>query len=64
MVKMLKRNFILERGDIVWIDFSPTKGHEQSGGRPAVVISPLKYNTLYALALVCPLTTKYKKYFF
>ena len=61
---MVRENLSLERGDIVWIDFSPTKGREQSGLRPAVVISPLKYNSLTGLVLVCPLTTKSKKYFF
>lgn len=55
---------ILERGDIVWINFSPTKGHEQSGLRPAVVISALKYNSFSGLVLVCPMTSKCKDYFF
>jgi len=53
-----------ERGDIVWIDFDPTKGHEQAGLRPAIVISPSKYNSMTGLALVCPITRKQKGYFF
>ncbi len=28
-------NYIPDRGDVVWIDFSPQVGHEQSGSRPA-----------------------------
>ena len=60
---MVKKSLILERGDIVWIDFSPTKGHEQSGFRPGVVISPTKYNSFSGLVLVCPMTTKHKNYF-
>ncbi len=28
------------RGDEIWLDFSPVAGHEQSGPRPALVISP------------------------
>jgi mRNA interferase MazF len=58
------KNKNIERGDIVWIDFSPTKGHEQSGLRPAVVISPLSYNSLSGLVVVCPMTKKCKDYIF
>ena len=54
----------LERGDIVWIDFDPTKGHEQSGKRPSVVISPNKYNSLLGMVVVCPITKISKGYFF
>lgn len=59
------RNFLIpERGDIVWIDFSPTKGHEQSGLRPAVVVSTGEYNSFTGLVIVCPVTSKHKDYFF
>lgn len=61
---MVKNITILERGDIVWVDFDPIKGHEQSGLRPAVVISPAKYNVFSGLVLVCPMTSKRKNYFF
>ncbi|MDR1736937.1 MAG: type II toxin-antitoxin system PemK/MazF family toxin [Oscillospiraceae bacterium] len=30
---------MVRQGDIIWLDLSPTVGHEQSGLRPAVVIS-------------------------
>jgi len=30
---------MVKQGDIIKIDFSPTLGHEQSGYRPAVVVS-------------------------
>lgn len=45
-----------ERGQLVWIDFNPRKGHEQSGRRPAVVISPAAYNAVSSCVLVCPIT--------
>ena len=32
-------NYIPKRGDIVWLEFSPQIGHEQSGFRPALIIS-------------------------
>jgi mRNA interferase MazF len=60
---MVKNSLILERGDIVWIDFSPTKGHEQSGLRPAVILSPASYNVMSGLIIACPMTSKRKGYF-
>ena len=36
--------YILDVGDIVWINFTPQSGHEQAGRRPAVVLSPKNYN--------------------
>lgn len=61
---MVKKSVALERGDIAWIDFSPTKGHEQSGLRPAVVLSPFEYNSRFGMILACPVTSKCKGYFF
>jgi|SRR3989344_2881569 len=51
----------LERGDIVWIDFVPNKGSQL---RPALVISPEKYNSISGLVLVCPINNKSEGYFF
>lgn len=50
------------RGDIVWLTFNPQAGHEQAGRRPAVVLSPLAYNTKVGLALLCPITSAVKGY--
>ncbi|MFI5240375.1 MAG: endoribonuclease MazF [Candidatus Saccharimonadia bacterium] len=50
------------RGDIVWIDFSTPVGHEQSGVRPAIVLSPVSYNAKSGLMVVCPITSKIKGY--
>jgi len=61
---MVDRDYIPERGDIVWLDFSPTLGREQRGKRPAVVISSKIYNERSGLALVCPITSKAKGYNF
>ncbi|MBP6881601.1 MAG: type II toxin-antitoxin system PemK/MazF family toxin [Candidatus Pacebacteria bacterium] len=56
--------YIPAKGDVVWIDFDPTKGHEQKGRRPAVVISPDKYNKITSRAICCPVTSKIKNYVF
>lgn len=46
-------------GDIVWADLSPTSGREQSGRRPALVVSNTTYLDLVTeLAVVLPLTTQ------
>ena len=43
------------RGDVVWADLDPTRGHEQAGQRPVLVISHDVFNqrsgTVIALAL-------------
>lgn len=56
------RPHIPHRGDLVWIDFSPQKGHEQANKRPAVVLSPKPYNMKSGLALMCPITSQIKNY--
>ena len=50
------------RGDVVWLAFDPQAGHEQSGDRPALTLSPETYNRKVGLALICPLSTKEKGY--
>jgi mRNA interferase MazF len=50
------------RGDVVWLDFDPQAGREQSGRRPALVLSPETYNRRVGLALCCPITSQVKGY--
>jgi mRNA interferase MazF len=54
--------YVPEVGDVVWLWFSPQAGHEQSGHRPALVISPAAYNGKTSLMLCCPITTQAKGY--
>ncbi len=61
---MVARSYTPNRGDLVWINFTPHSGHEQAGPRPALVISPKAYNKLTGLTLVCPITSKQKGYNF
>jgi mRNA interferase MazF len=53
---------IPQRGDIVWFTFNPQAGHEQSGRRPALVLSPAAYNEKVGLAIFCPITSQAKGY--
>ncbi|MEX1029170.1 MAG: endoribonuclease MazF [Paenibacillaceae bacterium] len=55
-------HYIPERGDLVWLQFTPHSGNEQSGKRPALVISPVSYNGKVGLSLLCPVTSKIKGY--
>jgi mRNA interferase MazF len=46
-----------DAGDLIWTDFDPTKGREQAGRRPALVISSKAFTALTGLAIVCPITS-------
>src|ERR1700685_2629553 len=56
------RAYVPASGDIVWISFRPQAAHEQSGHRPAVVLSPAAYNAKTSLMVCCPMTTQIKNY--
>ncbi len=53
-----KTSYNPERGDIVYLDFDPTLGHEQAKTRPALVLSPGMFNQQIKLALVAPITSR------
>ncbi|TDF99451.1 endoribonuclease MazF [Paenibacillus piri] len=55
-------HYIPDRGDLVWLQFTPQWGHEQAGKRPALVLSPASYNGKVGLSLFCPVTSKIKGY--
>jgi mRNA interferase MazF len=59
---MVTKNYVPDRGDILWLNFNPQSGHEQHGKRPAIVLSPKEYNEKVGLGLFCPITSKIKKY--
>ena len=58
----MEKEYIPQRGDLIWIDMQPQAGHEQSGRRPAIVLSPENYNDKVGLALLCPITNQVKGY--
>ncbi len=59
---MVSSAYVPERGDLIWLNFDPRTGHEQAGQRPALVLSPGKYNSKAGLLLACPITSKVKGY--
>jgi mRNA interferase MazF len=54
--------YVPDAGDIIWLDFDPQAGREQSRRRPAIVLTDLAYNLVSGLAVVCPLTSRRKPY--
>jgi mRNA interferase MazF len=57
-------NWVPDRGDVIWLEFDPQAGHEQAGHRPALVLTPARYNEKRGMAICCPLSTKIKGYVF
>ena len=51
-----------DRGDYIWLEFDRQSGHEQSGRRPALVLSPWSYNQKTGLLIACPITSQVKGY--
>ena len=56
------KKYIPKQGDIVFLDFNPTIGHEQKGFRPAVVISNNIFNINTKMIMICPITSNEKEF--
>ena len=56
------KNYLPKKGDLVWMSFDPSLGHEQKGRRPALVVSSGDFNKATGMVYVCPVTTTDKKY--
>ncbi len=52
----------MKQGEIWYADLNPTKGSEQAGQRPVVVLSGNLLNEHLNVVIVVPLTTKIKNY--
>lgn len=48
----------VRRGDIRWADLSPTKGREQAGMRPVLVLSQDVFNDRSGTVIAMPLTSQ------
>ncbi len=51
-----------EAGDLIWADFDPRVGPEQSGRRPALVVSPAEFWRVTEFAIVCPITSRVRPF--
>ena len=52
----------MKQGEIWYANLNPSKGSEQAGFRPVVIVSGNLLNELLPMVIVMPLTTKIKKY--
>jgi mRNA interferase MazF len=46
------------RGDVVWADLNPTRGHEQGGLRPVVVVSEDVFNARSGTVIAMAITSQ------
>lgn len=46
------------RGDIYWADLDPTRGHEQSGSRPVLVLSHEVFNRRSGTVIAAAITSQ------
>jgi mRNA interferase MazF len=54
--------YVPDVGEIVWLHFDPQAGHEQAGHRPALVLSPARYNGPRGMMICCPMTSQIRNY--
>ncbi len=52
----------MRQGEIWFADLNPTKGSEQSGKRPVVIVSGDTLNDALPIVIVVPITSKIKSY--
>jgi len=53
-----------DAGDIAWVEFDPVRGTEQSGRRPALILTPQAYHQRSPRAFVCPITSNVRPWAF
>lgn len=51
------------QGDIVLVDFAPTRDHEPQHKRPALVVSNNDFNLSTSMTIVCPITSTENSFF-
>jgi len=47
---------MVKQGDIIKLDLDPTKGHEQAGYRPALVVNNGSFSKASNMIVICPIT--------
>ena len=55
-------DYVPDAGDLIWIEFDPTKGREQAGHRPALVISAVDFSEMTGFVVVCPITCRMRPF--
>ena len=50
-----------KQGDIIKLNLDPTKGHEQAGYRPVLVVNNASFSKASKMLLICPITSTDRK---
>ena len=50
-----------KQGDIIKLSLDPTKGHEQAGYRPVLVVNNASFSQASNMIVVCPITSTDRK---
>ena len=61
---MINKEDVPNRGDVVFFDFDPISGHEQSGTRPALVLTGSELSSFTNMITVCPITSRVRGNYF
>ena len=54
--------YMPDSGDLIWTEFDPTRGREQAGRRPALVVSSAEFTENTGLTVVCPITSRVRPF--
>lgn len=54
---MTKKLYVPNRGDVICLDFEPTKGNEIGKYRPSLILSDQSYNLKTGYVICCPVST-------
>lgn len=54
---------LFNQGDLIEVDFDPTRGHEPAKRRPALVVSTFDLNIATTMTIVCPITSNTQLFF-
>jgi mRNA-degrading endonuclease toxin of MazEF toxin-antitoxin module len=52
-----RRDPLMKRGEIWLVGLDPTEGHEQTGRRPVLIVSPEAFNRVTKVPVVLPVTS-------
>ena len=51
-----------DAGDIAWVDLDDTRGTEQAGRRPALVLTSKEFHETSRRCVICPITSKIRNW--
>ena len=58
----MSETYYPDAGDLVWVDFDPTRGREQAGRRSALVLSARDLSEISGFIIVAPVTSRVRPF--